>query len=92
MAVQRRECDLVEIDQSDFSHARSHERRRGVRSDTATSHDNYERFPELRKAFVGKENPIARKLFEDEVWAVQIISVNAIYPSLGGWGADSPSS
>lgn len=59
---------MIEINQSNFGYAGPSERRCRMRSYPTAAHDDYKRRTELLKTLVSQKDPVARKLFENEVW------------------------
>jgi len=66
VTVQRRQSDLIEINDAQFSSSGSGEGGCGVRTDSADSNNDDEGVAEFFEAVVGEEDAVAGELFQDE--------------------------
>jgi hypothetical protein len=63
MTVERRQCNLVEIDQTNLGYAGTSQRCNGMGSDTTAADNDNVRSSELCEAFVCEEYTVPSKLF-----------------------------
>jgi hypothetical protein len=84
MPVQRRQSDLVKVDDSDPRHTRSRKCSGSMGADATKANDNDEGGTEPRKAGIAKKDPVAGELFEDQL--VVIVASSGVSGDVGASG------